>query len=62
MDACDSVAKENSEEAGNRHASTRRAQIARGSVSAQQEVEHDLEDDEGGGYRGEGIVADNDDY
>jgi transcription elongation factor Elf1 len=60
VDACDAVAKENSEEASDRHTSTHRPQAARGSVAAHQGMEHDPDDDEGGGYEGEGIVADDD--
>jgi len=58
VDACDSVAKENTEEAGEGYAPLRRTVLDRGRSGGNRETDQDLNDDDVDGYEGEGIVAD----
>lgn len=63
VDACDAVAKENSEDTRAWLAPSRRSLVGRSSTAGNREEDQDLDDDEqdGGGYEGEGIVGDDED-
>ena len=60
VDACDAVAKENTEETRAWQASSRSTTGRGGAVVSRRDVDQDMDDDEqdGGGYEGEGIVGD----
>lgn len=62
VDACDSVAKEDTKEAGGGQAQARRS-LNRG--GGNRDSDRDMDDDDDRdveGYEGDGIVADDDDY
>jgi transcription elongation factor Elf1 len=62
VDACDSVAKENTEESRAWQQSSRGGAV-RGSMTAQHDPEdYADEEDHDGGYEGEGIVGDDEEY
>jgi hypothetical protein len=60
VDACDAVAKENSEDTRALLAPSRRPLVGRNSTAGNRDDDEDLDDDErdGVGYEGEGIVGD----
>ena len=60
VDACDAVAKENTEEHKAWQASSRSSVGKGGAAVSQRDIYQDADDDEGdvGGYEGEGIVGD----
>jgi transcription elongation factor Elf1 len=60
VDACDAVAKENSEDTRAFLPTSRRLLVGRNSTAGNRNDDQDLGDDEhdGGGYEGEGIVGD----
>ncbi len=59
VDACDAVAKENSEDTRAFLAPSRRPLVRRNSMAGSRDNDQDLDDEhDGGGYEGEGIVGD----